>query len=80
MTAHRTISGIPFTIHSPSLYTISGAAHLSSWIDLCTVSLNASREWHINVLMKQGHSIHRGPFASLAEAVALIAGQTRGVA
>ena len=77
---HRTISGIPFRVRSPSLYEISGEAYSESWIALCTVSMTVAREWHVDVLMKQGHSIHRGPFASLTEAVSMIAGQTRGVA
>lgn len=73
---HRTISGIPFRVRSPSLYEISGRADDTSFIDLCVVSFECDRAWHISVLMKQGHSIHRGPFRSLTEAVACISGQT----
>ena len=76
----RTLFGIPFRVRSPSLYELSGEDYAESWISLCTVSLNTSREWHIDVLMKQGHTVHRGPFRSFDEAVAMIAGQTRGVA
>lgn len=77
---YRTISGIPFRVRSPSHYEISGHTVPSSWIDLCVVSYETDKHWHVAVLMKQGHTIQRGPFKSLVEAVALIAGQTRGVA
>ena len=80
MTAQRTLQNIPFTVHSPSHYTISGATHASSWIELCAVHMTADRRWYIDVLMKRGPSVHRGPFASRDEAIGAIAGQTRGVA
>lgn len=76
----RTLHGIPFRVRSPSHYEIDGSHTPESWIDLCAVSFECDRAWHVSVLMKQGHSIHRGPFRSLDEAVRLIAGQTRGVA
>lgn len=76
----RTIQGVPFQVLSPSHYVLSGEAYATSHIDLCVVSFEADRAWHVAVLLKRGHSIHRGPFKSLAEAVALIARQSRGVA
>ncbi len=77
---YRTIADIPFRVRSPSHYEISGREDMSSFIDLCVVSFERDKRWYISVLMKQGHTIQRGPFASLAEACGVIAGQTRGVA
>lgn len=71
---YRTINGIPLRVRSPSLYEISGADYPNSFIDTCAVSFDGIR-WHIDVLMKQGHSIHRGPFRSRDEALELIAGR-----
>ena len=79
MTAYRTLQGIPFRALSPSHFEIDGRAHPTSFIDLCVVHLCEDRLWYIDVLMKAGHSIHRGPFRSRDAAIALIAGQTLGV-
>ena len=70
---YRTISGLSFKVWSPSLYELCAVDDESL---IATVSLAyVPRAWYIDVLMKAGHSVHRGPFRSRDEAVALIAGR-----
>lgn len=71
----RTIQGIPFRVRSPSLYEVAHSPSVygtSPHIEICAISFNEG--WHVDVLMKSGHSVHRGPFHTLNDAVALIAG------
>lgn len=70
---YRTILGLTFKVFSPSLYELN--AH-DDGSDIAVVSLAlVGRMWYIDVLMKAGHSIHRGPFRSRDDAVALLAGR-----
>jgi hypothetical protein len=70
---YRTICGLQFKVFSPSLYELC-ARDDDSCISLVSVAL-VGRMWYIDVLMKAGHSVHRGPFRSRDDAVALIAGR-----
>lgn len=68
----RTIQGLTFKVFSPSLWELCA-------LDDCSIAIVAvalvGRQWYIDVLMKAGHSHHRGPFRSRDEAIALIAGR-----
>lgn len=69
----RTISGLTFRVWSPSLYELVAYDDGSL---ISTVSLALfGRQWYIDILMKAGHSIHRGPFRTRDEAVAMLAGR-----
>lgn len=69
----RTISGLRFRVWSPSLYEL--AAYDDGSL-IATVSLAlCGRQWYIDILMKAGHSIHRGPFRTRDEAAAMLAGR-----
>lgn len=69
----RTILGLQFKVFSPSLYELDAYDDGSL---IATVSLAlCGRMWYIDILMKAGHSLHRGPFRSRDEAVALLAGR-----
>lgn len=70
---HRTILGLQFKVWSPSLYELC-ARDDDSLISLVSIVL-CGRMWYIDILMKAGHSLHRGPFRSRDEAVALLAGR-----
>lgn len=70
---HRTILGLQFKVWSPSLYELC-ARDDDSLISLVSIVL-CGRVWYIDILMKAGHSLHRGPFRSRDEAVALLAGR-----
>ncbi len=72
MTYH-TILGLQFKVFSPSLYELC-ARDNGSDISLVSLSYDGIR-WYINVLMKRGHTISRGPFRSRNDAVALIVGR-----
>lgn len=69
----RTIQGLTFRVWSPSFYEL--AAYDDGSL-IATVSLAlCGRLWYIDILMKAGHSIHRGPFCSRDDAAALLAGR-----
>lgn len=70
---YRQIHGLWFKVVSPSLYELCAKDDTTD-ISMVTVAFLA-RRWHIDVLMKKGHSHYRGPFRSRDEAVALIAGR-----
>jgi len=70
---YRTILGLQFKVFSPSLYELC-ARDDDSFIEIVAIAL-VGRQWYIDVLMKAGHSVHRGPFRSRDDAVALIAGR-----
>jgi len=65
--------GLQFKVFSPSLYELC-ARDDDSFIEIVAIAL-VGRQWYIDVLMKAGHSVHRGPFRSRDDAVALIAGR-----
>lgn len=69
----RTISGLTFRVWSPSLYEFD-AYDDGSLISTVSLAL-CGRMWYIDILMKAGHSIHRGPFRSRDEAAAMLAGR-----
>ncbi len=69
---YRTISGLQFRVFSPSLYELCARDDGS---DISCLAIAFVGRWYIDVLMKAGHSIHRGPFRSLNDAVELIAGR-----
>lgn len=75
---YRTILGLQFKVHSPSLFELN-AYDNGSLIALVSIAL-VGRQWYIDILMKAGHSLHRGPFRSRDEAVALLAGRQVHVA
>jgi len=67
---YRRIRGLLFKVFSPSLYELI-ATDDGSPIALVTIAFTG--EWNIAVLLKQGHTIYRGPFRSRDEAIGLIA-------
>lgn len=69
----RTISGLRFRVHSPSLYELA-AYDDGSLISTVSLAL-CGRLWYVDILMKAGHSLHRGPFRTRDEASALLAGR-----
>lgn len=69
----RTISGLRFRVWSPSLYELE-AYDDGSPISIVSLAL-CGRMWYIDILMKAGHSIHRGPFRSRDEVAAALAGR-----
>lgn len=69
----RTISGLTFRVWSPSLYELA-AYDDGSLISTVSLAL-CGRQWYIDILMKAGHSIHRGPFRTRDEAAAMLAGR-----
>ena len=70
---YRTIHGLTFKVFSPSLYELCSRDDGGD-ISIVALSYDGIR-WYINVLMKRGHTISRGPFRSRDDAVALIAGR-----
>lgn len=69
----RTIHGLTFKVWSPSLYEL--AAYDDGSL-IATVSLAyVPKAWYIDILMKAGRNIHRGPFRSRDDAAALLAGR-----
>lgn len=75
---YRTILGLQFKVFSPALYELCARDDGSL---IATVSLAlVGRQWYIDILMKAGHSLHRGPFRTRDEAVALLAGRQTHVA
>lgn len=69
----RLILGLRFRVWSPSLYELE--AHDDGSL-ISTVSLAlCGRQWYIDILMKAGHSLHRGPFRSRDDAAAILAGR-----
>lgn len=70
---YLTLSGLTFLAHSPSLLELQ-AHDDGSPIELVSIAY-IPRAWYIDVLMKHGHSVHRGPFRSRDDAVALLAGR-----
>jgi hypothetical protein len=65
----RTLSGIPFLIHSPSHYEV---AALDDGSDIASAALIFDGEWWVlRVLMKRGHTVTR-EFVSLAAALSLL--------
>lgn len=67
----RSLFGLTFQVHSPSSYELVARDDAS---DIARVTIvYVPRAWWIDVKMKRGHTIHRGPFASRNEAIALIA-------
>ncbi len=74
---YRTINGLTFKVHSPALYEL--AAYDDGSL-IATVSLAFVGKWYIDILMKAGHSLHRGPFRSRDEAIALLAERQTHVA
>lgn len=71
MSAHRNILGVSFKVHSPCVYELI-AFDDGSDLSLVTVSFDGAR-WYIDVLMKRGHSVRRGPFVSRDDAISLLA-------
>lgn len=71
----RTIHSLRFRVWSPSLYELD-AYDDDSLITTVSLAL-VGRKWYIDILMKAGHSIHRGPFRTRDEAAALLAGRRR---
>lgn len=71
----RTISGLRFRVWSPSLYELA-AYDDGSLISTVSLAL-VGRIWYVDILMKAGHSLHRGPFRTRNEAAALLAGRRR---
>lgn len=75
---YRNIHGLRFRVHSPSLFELD--AHDDGSL-ISTVSLAlVGRQWYVDILMKAGHSLHRGPFRTRDEAAALLAGRQTHVA
>lgn len=74
----KIILDLAFKIWSPSLYELEArdAGDIGSVV---AVAFGQDHRWHINVLMKRGHTITRGPFRSRDEAIALIAGRRQAV-
>jgi hypothetical protein len=68
---YRCLHGLTFKVWSPSLWELC-ARDDTSHIALVTISYEGDG-WNINALMKRGHTIRRGPFRSLTQAVQLIA-------
>lgn len=70
---HRTHYGIPFLIHSPSLWEVRARDDGS---DIAFVSFTFDgHDWYIYILTKSGGSHQRGPFASRDKAIELLAGR-----
>lgn len=67
---HRTLSGIPFIIHSPSHYEVA-ARDDGSDIASAHLIYDADRRWHLCVWFKRGHTVER-VFPSLAAALELL--------
>jgi hypothetical protein len=75
---YRTICGMRFKVWSPSLLELDAYDDGSL---IATVSLAyVPKAWYIDILMKAGHSLHRGPFRSRDDAIALLAGRQTHVA
>lgn len=69
----RTIHNLRFRVWSPSLFELDAFDDDSL---IATVSLAlCGRVWYVDILMKAGHSLHRGPFRSRDEAAATLAGR-----
>jgi hypothetical protein len=68
----RVIQGIPFIVHSPSLYQID-AYDDDSDIREAAIAFDGVR-WTLHIQFKQGYTRTRD-FRSLAAAVALISGR-----
>ncbi len=65
----RTLSGIPFLIHSPCHYEVAARDDGS---DIASAALRFDGEWWtLYVQMKAGHTVTRD-FLSLADALALL--------
>lgn len=75
---YRTILGLAFRVHSPSLYELC-AHDDDSLISVVSLAM-CGRMWYVDVLMKAGHSHHRGPFTTKEDAAALLAGRRTDVA
>lgn len=70
----RTLQGLTFKVFSPSLFELDNGLRDCEGSDIDTVAVAfVNLRWYIEVLMKKGHSIHRGPFRSRDEAIALLA-------
>lgn len=69
----RTLHGLHFKVHSPSLWELN-AYDDGSLIAVVSLAL-CGRYWYVDILMKAGHSLHRGPFRSRDDAAALLAGR-----
>lgn len=65
----RTLFGLRFRVHSPSLWELDACDDLIS----CVVVAFTDRQWHIDVLMTAGNSHYRGPFKSRDDAIEMIA-------
>lgn len=65
----RTLFGLRFRVHSPSLWELDACDDLISCVAVALVG----RLWYIDVLMAAGHSVHRGPFKSRDDAIEMIA-------
>ena len=68
---YRSLHGLTFKVFSPSLWEL--CAYDDCQIALVTIAY-IPKAWWIDVLMKAGHSHHRGPFATRNAAIAAIAG------
>lgn len=75
---YRKILGLSFKVHSPSLFELNAYDDDSS-LSLVSVAL-VGRQWYIDILMKAGHSHHRGPFRTRDDAIALLAERQTHVA
>lgn len=73
MSTYRIIQGLSFKVHSPSLYELQ-ARDDGSDISLVTV-VYLPHAWYVDILMKRGHTHHRGPFKTRDAAISLIAGR-----
>jgi hypothetical protein len=66
----KTILGLAFKIWSPSLLELEAR---DDGADISQVVVSYNGAWWISVLMKLGHSHHRGPFKRRDDAIGLIA-------
>lgn len=67
----KRISGLAFKVHSPSLFELADT--YEDTVIACVALCLVGRLWYIDILMKKGHSHHRGPFPSRDAAAAMLA-------
>jgi hypothetical protein len=68
---YRSLYGLTFKVWSPSHYELCTIDDGSS-LSLVSVNFDGAG-WLINVLMKKGHTIRRGPYSSFRHACEVIA-------
>ncbi len=75
MTCHRTLAGLTFQAHFPSLFQLVATRHPNDLIEMLCISFDGDR-WRLNVLMMAaGHSIERWPFRTRDAAAEFLAGR-----